>query len=557
MCDAGSDVNFLPYNLVDLKKIKATTMKFYAANDTTIEILGRSRVTIELANHVKVESNFLISERIACPLFGSQWLKKNTTSWDFASGTLNIQGYKFKLKEEEDLPNYCQKIEINKDVVVPPWSRKTVAGLVLISFARVVNVPDWLTRPRMVKPWVQILHSLVDNRASNMSLMIVNDSEEDYLCKKGKIITTIIPDPMGIEGWYREDQAAQVHREAPLNFIGPIPSPNGKVKIPGSPKPKVKEQVTITIIPEPFIRRETTLPDVPSIPAEPDEFSKEVTFLETNELNSIVMQTLVSDHITKAVNSCAIKGIKVEGVTRKKHRAIYLDLTNSSSESEIESDDVSFILDTPSFNSKVKKKSRFSPAQSSSTDTLSPIFFSSGHDTDALHSSSLNSDNKENVDSCFWDSNVAVTCFSCSNLSYSNCYPFTNMPKNQSRGKKMASNAKTTVVLRSEATARKLADNRTFSCPTWSHNATRGICDTTCARSTTSGAKTSARRYRFLNQTLFSVHLPPKNTRNTATGNLFRHLKCPINTSRIILFMKTDRRTAMFTILPTSVVMTL
>jgi len=44
-------------------------------------------------------------------MFGSQWLKKQTTSWDFASGTLTIQGYKFKLEEEEDLPNVCQKKE--------------------------------------------------------------------------------------------------------------------------------------------------------------------------------------------------------------------------------------------------------------------------------------------------------------------------------------------------------------------------------------------------------------------------------------------------------------
>jgi len=58
MCDARSDVNFLPYNLLDPKRIKATTMKFYAANGTTIKILGHSRVTIQLANHVKVESDF-------------------------------------------------------------------------------------------------------------------------------------------------------------------------------------------------------------------------------------------------------------------------------------------------------------------------------------------------------------------------------------------------------------------------------------------------------------------------------------------------------------------
>jgi len=62
-------------------------------------------------------------------------LKENTSSWDFESGTLTIQGYKFKLEEEGDLPNYCRKIMITENVIVPPRSRKTVAGLVLISSA--------------------------------------------------------------------------------------------------------------------------------------------------------------------------------------------------------------------------------------------------------------------------------------------------------------------------------------------------------------------------------------------------------------------------------------
>jgi len=127
------------------------------------------------------------------------------------------------LEEEEDLPNYCRKIMVNEDVVVLAHSRKTVTGLVLISSARVVDVPDWLTRLRMIQPWVQILHSLVDNRTSNMSLMIVNDSEEDYQCMSGEVVTTMIPHPMGLESWYGEEQASQVHREAPFHWFFTTP----------------------------------------------------------------------------------------------------------------------------------------------------------------------------------------------------------------------------------------------------------------------------------------------------------------------------------------------
>jgi len=53
MSDADSDVNFLPYDLINPKLIKPTAEKFYAANGTTIEILGQSRVTVQLANRVK------------------------------------------------------------------------------------------------------------------------------------------------------------------------------------------------------------------------------------------------------------------------------------------------------------------------------------------------------------------------------------------------------------------------------------------------------------------------------------------------------------------------
>jgi len=85
-------------------------------------------------------------------------------------------------------------------------------------------------------------------------------------------------------------------------------------------------------------------------PTKSDEYPKEVKFLEVVELSPIVMKALVSDHIIDSINNCALKGIEVEGGKRKRHRAVYLDLTNSSSETERESNNVSIILDTPSFD---------------------------------------------------------------------------------------------------------------------------------------------------------------------------------------------------------------
>jgi len=133
---------------------------------------------------------------------------------------------------------------------------------------------------------------------------------------------------------------------------------------------------------------------------------------------------------------------------------------------------VSNILDTPSFDAKVKKKPKFSPNLSSSNATLSPISLISCIDNDALLSSSLNSDSKDNIDSCSWDSDKAMACFHCSELSFGPCCSFTNMPKIKSTKKKTGKTAKTRAVLWSELTAREEAPGRTFTCPTCNHNVT-------------------------------------------------------------------------------------
>jgi len=139
MCDSGSDVNFIPHSLVDPKTILPVTGKSYAANGTVIEIIGQCKVVTQFVNQVHVESDFLVSKRVACPMFGTKWLKKNNSSWDVASGIMNIQGFKFKLEEEDNLPNYCRKIMANEDVSVPPHSRKTVAGVAF--FAPTLGCP--------------------------------------------------------------------------------------------------------------------------------------------------------------------------------------------------------------------------------------------------------------------------------------------------------------------------------------------------------------------------------------------------------------------------------
>jgi len=210
---------------------------------------------------------------------------------------MTIQGYRFKLEEEDDLLKLCRKIMVNKNVVVPPHSRKTVTGLILISSARIVKIPDWLTRHRMIRPWVQILNSLVDIRASNMSLILMNDSEEVHECRMGEQVTTMIPDPIGLSEWYGEEQASQVHRKASLDSIGFMPIPKMKVVTPESTSP-VAERDSADPADSGARKSPSILPPPDQIaPTVHDDTLKEVTFHDMDEINSVILETVVSEHI--------------------------------------------------------------------------------------------------------------------------------------------------------------------------------------------------------------------------------------------------------------------
>jgi len=119
---------------------------------------------------------------------------------------------------------------------------------------------------------------------------------EFFEYKKGKQVTTKIPDPMGLGEWYGEDQASQVHRERPLDFIGFLPAPKGEVRRSGinrsgSSKDSVGPNISgsgesYSILP---------LLDQASL-TDSDITLKEVTFQDLSEIGSGAIKTVISDH---------------------------------------------------------------------------------------------------------------------------------------------------------------------------------------------------------------------------------------------------------------------
>jgi len=163
----------------------------------------------------------------------------------------------------------------------------------------------------------------------------------------------MIPNPMGLVGWYGDEQASQVHREPPLDYVGFITPSKIKIKspalnlhldLPGIIGPTVNntdaERKYCSSV------RMLDISDATSL-------SKVLAITDAGKASPIIIQGVVSNHIILAIESCVIEGIKNKKLKRKRHRAVYLDLTNSSSESDQDRNAASIILDTPSFCAKV------------------------------------------------------------------------------------------------------------------------------------------------------------------------------------------------------------
>jgi len=73
------------------------------------------------------------------------------------------------------------------------------------------------------------------------------------------------------------------------------------------------------IIPGTITDADSSQPTGPTSSTDHDSSLKEVTFHNLDEINSVVVKTLVSDHIVQAVDKYCLRGITGEGIRKKRH----------------------------------------------------------------------------------------------------------------------------------------------------------------------------------------------------------------------------------------------
>jgi len=177
LLDTGCDRSMLPRRFVPHTPLSFTDVKVYAANGTTIPVLGTVTVNFEVAE-VPVYCRFLVSNAVDEPVLGIDWLEANDCAWDFVHGTIKIAG-----KEVALVNRPCRlairRVYLEENVVFPPWTQVNVPlRLTWTSYERGANNTEWILDPKQTSQGVLVARSLLSKEDSKTFVRVVNLTDQ-------------------------------------------------------------------------------------------------------------------------------------------------------------------------------------------------------------------------------------------------------------------------------------------------------------------------------------------------------------------------------------------
>jgi len=177
LLDTGCDRSMLPRRFVPHTPLSSIKVKVYAANGTTIPVLGTTNVNFEVAG-VPVYCRFLVSDAVDEPMLSIDWLEANDCAWDFVRGTIRIAGKEVALVNRPRRP-VIRRVYVEEDVVVPPWTEVNVpVRLAWTAYKRGANNTEWVLDPKQTSQGVLVARSLLPREDSNTFVRVVNLTDQ-------------------------------------------------------------------------------------------------------------------------------------------------------------------------------------------------------------------------------------------------------------------------------------------------------------------------------------------------------------------------------------------
>ena len=187
LLDTGSEVTLLPKHLADLTQLNRSSRKLRAANGTEINIIGEWRTTVTMGP-LRVGMNFIVSDQIDELLVGIDWLRENECVLSFADSTIELKGYRFRLRKKVKTGT-CNRVILEENVTLPARSEMIVSGKVVYADLHKRPSESLITGNKECCPGVKTARCLVElGDGTHIPLRVLNVTNKDVLLQEGMVM---------------------------------------------------------------------------------------------------------------------------------------------------------------------------------------------------------------------------------------------------------------------------------------------------------------------------------------------------------------------------------
>jgi len=199
LVDTGSKKCVLPRRLNDGSLLEAAECLFFAANGTTINVVGEKTLNVQVGN-LTIPTRSLVSDNVTEPMLGVNWLGSNRVIWDFAKDVLLVNGRKFELVTRESRV-MCRMVVAIKNTVIERSmkvkdykARSVQSAMSATSAAEVPIVPGkvemnrmnlehtgcvWTTEANELRRGLSVARTIMPEKLDMVPVLVLNSSNVD------------------------------------------------------------------------------------------------------------------------------------------------------------------------------------------------------------------------------------------------------------------------------------------------------------------------------------------------------------------------------------------
>src|SRR5688572_29418097 len=190
LVDTGSEVSLVPSSTVDGLELRSCNRFLMAANGTTIRVPGEVQVPIKIAGGLQIHTSFLVSDQIAEPMLGMDWLREHRCRLSFGTGALYIDRKRISLVRANG-SMWCRRVIVAEEVIVSPRCQSDVPVRTLYGDLTTI-APAWMTEAQEIQPGVHLARVVIDDHADSR-VRIVNLSENEVRLTKDQMLGGLHP----------------------------------------------------------------------------------------------------------------------------------------------------------------------------------------------------------------------------------------------------------------------------------------------------------------------------------------------------------------------------